>query len=119
MSITVDLRIFSPRWGHEDTYSVNLDRDFMKITMNVRTAMATWRENFDPEWSGESIQRIMNNDSIYPPEITQDLFEHLWKQWRNGDINDTQASAELHELESWLNTITKSKPKTDFWRKYF
>jgi len=119
MSITVDLRIFSPRWGHEDIYSVELDRDFMEITMQVRTAKATWRENRDPEWTGESIQRIMNNDHIYPPQITQNLFEHVWKEWRNGEINDQQANAELQELAGWLNTVTQSKPRTDFWCKYF
>ncbi|MFI8978881.1 hypothetical protein [Ectopseudomonas khazarica] len=119
MKITVDLEIFSPRWGHEDTYTVQLTRDFMEIKMPPRVSRATWIENQDPEWSGESIQRIMNNDNIYPPEITQDLFEHVWKEWRNGDINDQQAEAELQEIAKWINAVTRAKPDTEFWNKYF
>ena len=119
MGIKVDLDIYSPRWGHNDKYSVELDRDFMEITLQARTSRATWRDNLDPEWSGESIQEIMNNDSIYPPEITQDLFEHAWKEWRDGTINDQEVEQELKEVATWINEVTKSKPKSDFWNKYF
>ena len=119
MSLTVDLRIFSPRWGHEDTYSVKLDRDFMEIAVQARKARAKWRDNRDPEWSGESIQRIMRNDHIYPPAVTQDLFEHVWKEWRSGKITDQVAETELQELATWLNAVTRAKPNTEFWNSYF
>lgn len=119
MSIKVDLEIYSPRWGHNDTYMVELDRDFLEITMQVRKSRATYHENVDPTWSGESLERIMNNDSIYPPAITQDLFEHAWKAWRNGDLNDQEVAIELQEIATWVNEVTAAKPKSDFWRNYF
>lgn len=115
----VELRIFSPRWGHEDTYSVELEQDFMEIKMHARKARATWKDLSDPEWSGESILGIMQNDSIYPPSITQDLFEHAWKSWRNREVSDQELNEELQLLAEWLNTITNAKPRSDFWRKYF
>jgi hypothetical protein len=119
MSITVELSIFTPRWGHEDTYIVELERDFMEIRMHARTTRAVWRENQDPVWNGESIQDIMNNDSIYPPEITQDLFEHAWKEWRGGEISDQEVNIELQELANWINAVTHAKPNTEFWNRYF
>ncbi|MBU0712828.1 hypothetical protein KJ762_02470 [bacterium] len=120
MNTTVNLEIFSPRWGHEDTYVVELDQSYMEIRMSARKTRATWRDNLDPEWNTrESIHDIMNNDSIYPPAIIQDLFEHAWLEWRNGNINDQQVNEELQEIATWLNTITRSKPRTDFWSKYF
>ena len=87
--------------------------------MQVRKAKCTWRENQDPEWSGESLQRIFHNDSIYPPAIFQDLVEYAWKEWRSGEIDDAQVKIELNELADWLNAITEAKPNTEFWGKYF
>ena len=110
---------YSPRWGHEDTYRVDLSRDFMEIKMQARCARAEWKEDHDPEWSGEPLARIFVNDSITPPHNVQDLFEYAWMRWRDGQLNDAQVSDELHELETWLNTITKAKPRTDFWSGYF
>ena len=119
MSFVINLRIFSPRWGHEDSYSVNLERDFLEITMQTRKTKAIWKDNRDPEWSGESLQEIMENDHIYPPAVTQDLFEHVWKEWRNGVITDQEAEKELQEVAVWLNAVTRAKPNTEFWNSYF
>jgi len=118
-TISVDLEIFSPRWGHTDTYSVELHNDYMTITMSPKVAKVIWVQDRDPQWSGESIQKIMNNDNIYPPEITQDLFEQAWKAWRNGELNNAEVNVELQNLAEWINTVTKAKPKSDFWSKYF
>ncbi|WP_305845229.1 hypothetical protein [Photobacterium leiognathi] len=119
MSTIVDLDVFSPRWGRNDVYSVELRQDCMTISMSVRKATAKWVENCDPEWSGENIQRIMNNDGIYPPEIIQDLFERAWKAWRNGDLSDQQVDNELKLIADWINVVTKHKPDSAFWNKYF
>lgn len=119
MKTVVELRIYSPRWGHDDTYTFTLTRESMEISMQVRSAKCRWRENLDPEWSGETLEQIMNNDSIYPPAIFQSLVEHVWKEWRKSEINDGQVNAELNELATWLNIITRAKPDTEFWHKYF
>lgn len=116
---TIDLQIFSPRWGHDDTYSVELDRDYMEITKGGTTTRADWQANADPVWSGQSLQQIMQNDSIYPPEITQKLFQKVWTAWRDGQINDQQADAELQEVAAWINAGTRAKPSTAFWKAYF
>lgn len=119
MSTTIDLDIYSPRWGHNDNYTVELDNGFMEITMHARKARATYHTDQDPTWSGDSIESIMNNDHIYPPAITQDLFERAWKAWRDGELNDQEVEAELKEVATWINEVTKSKPNTEFWNKYF
>jgi hypothetical protein len=116
---TISMRIFSPRWGHEDTYDVHLEQDEMRVTMAPRVAVCTWRDNLDPVWSGESLDRIMRNDMIYAPAIFQRLLEHLWMSWRNSELTTEQANAELQELAEWLNATTRAKPRTDFWRAYF
>jgi len=118
--ITIDLDIYSPRWGHDDTYTVLLSREYMTISMSARVAKCEWREGLDPEWNKHNtLEDIMNNDSIYPPTILPSLFEQVWKAWRDGELNQEQASNELQALAEWLNIITKAKPKTDFWNMYF
>lgn len=116
---TVELRIFSPRWGHEDTYSLVLTRHSLVINRGARSATCAWRENLDPEWSGENIRDIMENDAIYPPAILQRQIEHAWLSWRNGELDNAAVNRELQSVADWLNTITRAKPRTDFWKKYF
>lgn len=111
-------RIFSPRWGHFDTYTFEFEQDYLKITMHPRSATCRWRERQDPVWEG-SMHSILKNDSIYGPEILDRLLEYLWTSWRNNELNDEQASAELDYLIEWINAMTETKPKTPFWNHYF
>lgn len=119
MGLTVKLSIFSPRWGHDDIYSLGLDKDFMEITMHAKKSRVVYMENSDPKWSSESIEKIMSNDHIYPPTITQDLFERAWMAWRDGEMSDKDVEAELEALAAWINSVTHAKPNTPFWNKYF
>jgi hypothetical protein len=115
----VELRIFSPRWGHEDMYKLKLTRDSMVITQGARSTKCTWRENLDPEWSGESLRHTLENNSIYPPAILEDLIKHAWVSWRNSELDDSALNKELQAVAVWLNEITMAKPDTEFWHKFF
>ena len=116
----VELELYSPRWGHNDTYKVELHQDYMEIsTMQQRRCKATWVQDCDPEWSGEDLEKILRNDSIYPPAVTRNLFERAWKGWRGGELSDEQVSKEIILIGDWINTVTKSKPNSDFWNMYF
>jgi hypothetical protein len=115
----VALEIFSPRWGHKYIYKLVLAQYLLVITQGTRSAKCAWRENRDPEWSGESLRKILENDLIYPPAILQDLIEHAWVSWRNGELDSSAVNEELQAVTNWLNGIARDKPKTDFWRKYF
>lgn len=111
--------IYTPRWGHDDIYTFELSRESMFISHATRQSKCVWRDNRDPEWQGESLESRLQNDSIYPPAILPDLLVHLWTSWRNGKLTDTEAQAELDAVVAWLNALTRAKPRTDFWHKYF
>lgn len=117
----IELSLFSPRWGHPDTYRVKLTREDMRISLKngIKAATATYVEGCDPEWSGPSLQWIMNNDKIYPPEVTPRLFQHVWLEWRNGRLSDDQVETELKAVADWINVGTETKPNSKFWRLYF
>ena len=115
----LEAQIYSPRWGHDDTYSLDLTQEQLVIRMHAREARCVWREGRDPSWEGEPLEDILRNDSIYPPAIFGQLLEHLWKSWRNGELTPERANEELQEVVGWLNSVTKSKPRTVFWKQYF
>ena len=119
--ITLEVPVFSPRWGHDDIYTITLSRESMKITHHPRGAICRWVENQDPEWQSTdgSLFGIFRNDSVTAPENFLDALEILWLNWRNGEINNEQVNDELKALFEWLNITTKSKPKTDYWRRVF
>src|SRR5207302_1805793 len=103
---TVELEIFTPRWGHNDTYLVRLERDSLQISHGPRSAKATWHDGRDPEWTGEALERILRNDAISAPAIFQDMIEHAWLEWRKGELDDARVGEELRELAEWLNKTT-------------
>jgi len=119
MGTTVELDIYSPRWGHNDRYTVILDDDFMEISSHQKKTIVTYRQDEDPVWTGQPLEKTMMNDHIYPPAITQDLFERAWEAWRNDELNNQQVENELKAISTWINEVTNSKPKTEFWNRYF
>jgi hypothetical protein len=112
-------QIFSPRWGHEDTYTVELSRKEMIIRRGPQTVRCVHRDGHDPEWQGESLEDILENDSIHPPAVLPRALEYFWRSWRNGEIDDAAAATELAAFVEWLNVMTRAKPRTEFWQRYF
>jgi hypothetical protein len=116
-----DVRIFSPRWGHEDTYQINVSRDHLRFTGVGKGAECNWIEGRDPKWSGyndiigNALENILANDSVYPPTVFVRAIESAWRAWRDGTLDNAQLETELGVLCEWLNTITKAKPTTKFW----
>ena len=114
-----ELRIYSPRWGTEDSYELSLSDEAIVISHGPRTAKCTWRENLDPEWSGHSLREMMENESVYPPAILPWLIEHAWASWRDSQLDESQLQHELDVLATWLNDFSRAKPSTDYWRGVF
>jgi hypothetical protein len=120
-----EVRIYSPRWGHDDAYTIKLERDHMEIKGINKDALCSWVEGKDPKWSGYNentgnpLENILKNDSIYPPTVFVRALEHLWMAWRDGTLDDQKAEKEVQELFDWVNETTRSRPKSEFWRSVF
>ena len=121
------VELFSPRWGRVDIYEFQLSRDRMRVekTGSLSFAVCSWIEGRDPLWSGsdkmkgDPLGAILENDSIYPPSIFVRALTFAWLAWRDSELNNEQAEAEVKVLSEWLNVISQSRPKTDFWRRKF
>ena len=123
--ICFEVRLYSPRWGHEDTYEIKLDGEQMRVEGVNRTAECSWVEGRDPKWSGYNetignpLEEILKNDSIYPPTVFIRALEYAWMAWRDGTLDDQKVLQEVQQLCEWVNEVSRSKPKTDFWQKIF
>lgn len=117
--VTVFADFYSPRWGHADRYEFEFSMEHLTIKQLARVCAATWHDNIDPEWGGESLTDILGNDSIYSPHNLESLLEHLWRAWRDGELNNAQLQAELTAFADYINASTAAKPQTEFWTRTF
>ena len=120
------VRIYSPRWGHDDSYEFSIDENKMEITSGVtRGAICKWREKKDPIWVeendsiGNPLINILNNDHVYPPSVFVSALEAAWIAWRDGELDCKEIESEINILVEWINETSQNKPTTDFWNKIF
>jgi hypothetical protein len=120
-----EVNVYTPRWGHDDTYKINVTLNELTVAAVSKEARCKWIQNRDPEWSGHNdfsgnpLVRILENDSVYPPSVFVRAIEHAWMAWRDSTLDDQQLVSEFKELFEWLNTVTKAKPRSDFWQGVF
>jgi len=123
--IKFNIAIYSPRWGHDDSYRFEINKHRMKIRNAGKEAICLWVEGHDPKWSGHDsltgnpLQNILENDSIYPPSIFVSALTSAWEAWRMDDIDSDQLKSEISELCNWLNVVSTNRPKSEFWRMIF
>lgn len=120
MKFVID--IYSPRWGHTDNYYLEFENKSLTIKQtNGRMEIARLLHvlDSDPEWQdNNALFRMLRNEHIHPPHNLPDLLEHIWKAWRNDDLNEKEVQAELNELAEYISECSKAKPKSEFWKAY-
>ena len=63
-----EVLLHSPRWGHDNTYKINLGTTEMHIDFGAKTALCSSVEGGDPKWSGymervgNPLENILEND---------------------------------------------------------
>jgi len=115
---TIEMNLFSPRWGHEDRYEIMIDNNKVTINMNQRIAKYKYIDGDFENTSNESLESIMRNDNIPIPENLNYFFFKLVTSIIDKEITEENSQLELKELENWINCNTKSCqfPNTDYWR---
>lgn len=116
-----ECEVYSPRWGHPDTYRFAFSMEQLEISHGPRKRTAIWDEDGNgADWKGgTTLNDIMGNDNIHAPEGTENLIAYVWAAWRNGELSSEKAQEELNVFIEWINASTKAKPRTDFWRGIF
>lgn len=125
--ISFEVNLFSPRWGHEDSYKIELSRKQMIVKLGIKTATCSWVvEGRNPEWSGylnskrNPLEDILRNDSIFPPINFVHSLEHAWEDWRDGLLDDNEIHQEVEELCEWINKLSRiDRPRSEYWQSIF
>lgn len=98
-----DFTIYSRRWGHDDTYTVE------------RTATG-WHVHHisikgDCDKQGKPVlYENFEQDSICYPHQLPDLMETLWEYAQENNLTDAQIQPHLDELAKWVQVCEKSRP---------
>ncbi len=120
---SASFEVYSPRWGHTDSYFVSFSHDRMVVSQN-KEAVCTLGEGGDAEWSGygegrgNPLMNIFSNDMIFAPSIVPFALEWAWEKWRTGRDNETTRNG-LAELFAWIDETARGKPKSEFWEGAF
>ncbi|WP_345687607.1 hypothetical protein [Novipirellula caenicola] len=122
--ISSSFQIFSPRWGHEDAYSVRLTKSSFEVSLNTKHAKCEFDPCGEVVWTGHAegvenpMLNIMSDDFIYPPTVVPEAIEWLLREYRDGKISDDDAKVALSDLFSWIDETARAKP-TGVWTSYW
>ena len=106
------LRVFSRRWGHEDTYRLSLAKDGWLIE-----AMETSKRVSDSH--GHPILfRLMEHDSIEYPTRLGDKLHQLWEKASAGTLSGEQVQQALDALAEWITRTETHAPRHTIWGGY-
>jgi len=104
-------RVFSNRWGHDDTYNVKRTGDGWTITHIAiggpcdRGGRPFLFENF-------------RQDSIHYPEGLDGWMEWLWNQAASQGLTQQQVQEALQRLADWVSTTERNVPTGSVWESY-
>lgn len=124
--LTIEIKVYSPRWGHEDTHTLIMNGQKLHFSGNGPGAICSRDEDGNHSWSGygdnsgeNSLVAVLENDEIFPPSVLVDAIEWLWEDWAEYEIKDADARDELKALFDWVNTCSRSRPTTAYWAEKF
>jgi len=123
--ITIKVNVYSPRWGHDDQYIIEMSEKAMTIGgpggKEVQCVKDPYGNRVWKEGVGgyKSLLDIFHNDSIFAPEVFLFALKSAWESWENRELDGEQVEQEIAQLFEWLNTISRTKPETDYWGRIF
>ena len=116
-------QVYSPRWGHNDTYLLKLTRTEMEITLGAgvaRSATCTLVPDDDAVWTGYGhcvgtpLMSIFQNDGIYVSHAIPRILERAWEKWREGTPDEVIREG-MQEMFDWISSTAMNKPKSELW----
>lgn len=112
--------IYSPRWGHADTYRFVFEDDGLEIHHGPRKRKAVFTDNLGLTWQGrETLSDIMFNDHIYAPYRIEEMIGHVWTAWHDGSLKADDVQRELDGLAKYINASSQARPRSTFWDGIF
>jgi len=93
------ITVYSPRWGHDDTYQLDVDDNGWVV------AHQSFNGSCDPDGVPVLYQSFRQDEIIYPGTFTWYMRE-LWEHAHNGTLSDEEIQRRLNRLAQWLRELS-------------
>ncbi len=104
-------RVFSNRWGHDDTYSVKRTEDGWIIS---HLAIGGSCDKGGRPFLFENLR----HDSIKFPARLDGWMEWLWDKALSEGLTQAQVQEALQELAGWVSSTERNAPSDGIWKGY-
>jgi hypothetical protein len=104
------LTVFSRRWGHNDSYNVEITNTGWEIS---HVAIGGACDSFGKPY----LFGNLNHDSINYPEDLGGYMDWLWRQAKSQNMDETQIQRHLDELGAWIQSTEQNTPR-GLWQQF-
>lgn len=98
------LTIYSRRWGHDDTYDIDITEsgwDIKHVGLNGGSCARDGKPY---------LFRHLEHDGINYPEALSGYMEWLWERANEQDMEEAEIQNHLDELGNWIQITEKNSP---------
>lgn len=98
----IDIKIYSRRWGHKDTYSVERTLEGWTVTFHQKKA---------GDKEGKALIETLEHDFInYPHELGVFMW-HLWNKADSNEMTVEELEQDLKKIANWINVCEENTPE--------
>jgi integron cassette protein len=109
-----DFRVYSRRWGHDDTYRVRRTKTGWRFGSGGLGEVATGRDGRVQGQPGTGLLRFLDHDSINYPEELPGYLEWLWERAAEDGLTHEKVQDGLTQLAGWTSLVEKNSPSDVF-----
>ena len=99
---SIDIDIYSRRWGHKDRYSVMRTIEGWSVTMHQERV---------GNREGEALIKTLEHDFINYPKNLDMFMLHLWNRADRDEMDVEEMGAHLQSIAEWINLCEQSTPQ--------
>lgn len=98
----INIKIYSRRWGHHDTYSVERTLEGWTVTFHQKKV---------GDKEGNALIEILEHDLInYPHELGVFMW-HLWNKADGTEVTIENLKVDLDQIANWINVCEEKTPE--------
>jgi hypothetical protein len=101
-----EIRIFSPRWGHEDVYNLKRTNSGWELGGTTKRGSC--------DFSGHPfLYQTMRNDLVEYPASLPSYLKYLWYSAKEKGLTKEEVQEALDLLAGWVRSVSRTKPNND------
>ncbi len=108
---TFDFRVFSRRWGHEDTYRLKRKRNGWEVEFTSGLTVGDKR-------GYPALFENLQHDSINYPRTLGERLAWLWEAARRQRLTRSEIQAAIDALATWVSHVEQNTPDGSPWEGY-